>query len=84
MLQELHSHPFPHEGEFLKSIINQSTLSGGLLSASKGDELANFAQMSAPVLCVTVDFKVTGNEKLLPPVKQIVFDSDTASYLKCT
>ena len=85
LLQELHSHPFPHEGEFLKSIIiNQSTLSGGLLSASKGDELANFVQMSAPVLRVTVDFKVTGNEKLLPPVKQIVFDSDTASYLKCT
>ena len=39
----LHSHSFPHEGEFLKSI-NQTTLSGGLLSATKGDKLANYVQ----------------------------------------
>ena len=76
----LHSHSFPHEREFLKSI-NQ-TLSGGLLSATKGDKLANYVQISAPVLCDMVDFKLTGKEKLLPPVKQIVFDSDTASFLK--
>ena len=72
----LHSHFFPHEGEFLKSI-NQTTLSG-----AKGDKLANYVQISAPVLCDMVDFKLTGKEKLLPPVKQIVFDSDTASFLK--
>ena len=85
LMQELHSLQFPHEGELLQSLISDHLpkLSGGLLSATT-DEMLHFAQLSAPMLSTSADFKITGNEKMLLKVKQIVLNEDMITCLKCS
>ena len=86
LMQELHSQSFPCEGDFLENLISKHSpiVSGGLLSATTGDEMLQFVHFSAPVLSDGTDFRITGHEKMIPPVKQMVLDEALISYLKCT
>lgn len=74
IMQELHSQSFPCEGDFLENPVSQHLpiISGGLLSATTGDEMLQFVHLSAPILSDGVEFKLSGNEKTM------------ISYLKCT
>lgn len=71
VMQELHSHRFPSEGTFLEDIIvkNLPTVSGSLVT---GDEKKLFFHLSSPTLNEVVDFKVTGHEKLISPITQLM------------
>ena len=86
VMQELHSHRFPSEGTFLQDIIvkHLPTVSGSLLSSMTGDEKILFFHLSSPTLNEVVDFKVTGHEKLLPPIKKFIIDGVMATYLQKT
>ena len=46
--------------------------------------MLHFAQLSAPMLSTSADFKITGNGKMLLPVKQIVLNEAMITCLKCS
>ena len=85
MLQELHNHTFPSEGETFQSILSGHlpSISGSLLTSMASDrEWSKLLVFSAPVLEKELSFVVGDNEKCIPPIKQAVLDSDKVKLLE--
>ena len=86
LMQELYSQSFSSDADVFKITLAKHlpVISGGLLSASTGDEMQQFIPLSAATLSEALDFKCSGNETLLPPVKHVVLDGNVANNLKCS
>ena len=86
ILQELHSQPFPEEGQCFKSLLMQyAPLNGGsILISMKKEDIHGLEKLSAPHLNEYLDFTVIDRVKCLQPVKLIVLNSDQVASLPNT
>ena len=86
ILQELHSQPFPEEGQCFKSLLMQHAPlnGGGILMSMKEEDIHGLEKLSAPHLNEYLDFTVIDRVKCLPPVKLIVLNSDQVASLQTT
>ena len=84
IFQELHSQPFPEEGQCFKSLLMQHALlnGGSILMSMKKEDIHGLEKLSAPHLNEYLDFTVIDRVKCLQPVKLIVLNSDQVASLQ--
>ena len=76
---------FPDEGECFESLLaKRSSISGGLMMSIRGESILEINKLSIPALDEGLDYSVTGYEKFLQPVKNVVFNTDMITSLQLT
>ena len=85
ILQELHSKKFPSEGECFRSLLEKHSLAPtGSLMMSMKENVIDVINLATASINEGLNFSMTGYEKILPPVKNIVLTSDMVASLQLT